>query len=86
MCLPQRLARFTKERLPCVGQAADPVAAPLDQDHTQIFFQPSYRHRQRRLRHTEAMRGAVEMTFLRNSDELLHLAQVDHASRGLCRI
>jgi len=47
--LPQRLARFAKKCATGIGQAGNPVAAPLDQGHAKIVFQPLYRHGQRRL-------------------------------------
>ncbi len=79
--LPQRLARFAKKCATGIRQASNPVTAPLDQGHTQIGFQPLYRHRQGWLRHAKAMRGAVEIFFFGNGNELLHLPQVDHPAR-----
>lgn len=79
--LLQRHTRFAKKRASGVGKADDPVSAPLDQGHAQIILQPPDRHRQGGLRHAKPMRGAVEMPFLGNGDELLHLPQVNHPAR-----
>lgn len=80
MRLTKRLTRFTEKGMTCGGQAQNPVAATLDQNDAQILFQPFDRNRQRWLGHSEAVSRPMKMLLLRDGDELLHLAQVDHAA------
>jgi hypothetical protein len=73
--------RLHQQRLPGHGQAQGTVAAH-DQFASKFVFQPTYRCRQRWLRHVQAGGGTMEMQLFGHGHELAKQAQVDHLGAG----
>jgi len=70
-------ARLAQQRLSCLSQLHSPVR-PAEKLHAQRIFECLDLARERGLRHVEANSSTVDISFLRNRNEISELTQISH--------